>query len=89
MRFAAQVVTSVFLFASSGRAQSPKASPGPEHKRLEAFVGTWTYERELKSGPVGSGAKPGEPIATNCSAAFSWYAGTKKKVPAAWSGVST
>ena len=31
--------------------------PGPEHKKLEAFVGTWTFEGEMKPGPMGPGGK--------------------------------
>jgi hypothetical protein len=40
-------------------AQAPPAAPkpGPEHKRLEYFVGTWTTEGEIKPGPMGPGGK--------------------------------
>ena len=31
--------------------------PGPEHQRLGAFVGTWTFEGEIKPGPMGAGGK--------------------------------
>jgi hypothetical protein len=31
--------------------------PGPEHQRLGAFVGTWTFEGEMKPGPMGPGGK--------------------------------
>jgi hypothetical protein len=31
--------------------------PGPEHQRLGAFVGTWTFEGEMKAGPMGPGGK--------------------------------
>jgi hypothetical protein len=39
-------------------AQAPPATPkpGPEHKKMEIFVGTWTYEGEAKKtvfGPAG------------------------------------
>jgi hypothetical protein len=35
--------------------QPPK--PGPEHKKLEAFLGTWTYEGEAKESVVGPAGK--------------------------------
>jgi uncharacterized protein DUF1579 len=36
-------------------AQAPPAAPkpGPEHKRLEYFVGKWTTEGEIKPSPMG------------------------------------
>ncbi len=42
--------------APVARAQeAPK--PGPEHKRLAYFVGTWKGEGEMKPGPMGPGGK--------------------------------
>jgi hypothetical protein len=39
-------------------AQAPQApKPGPEHQRLGAFVGNWTFVGELKPGPMGAGGK--------------------------------
>ncbi len=39
-------------------AQAPQApKPGPEHKRLGYFVGTWKAEGEMKPGPMGPGGK--------------------------------
>ena len=39
-------------------AQAPQApKPGPEHQRLGAFVGNWTFNGEVKSGPMGPGGK--------------------------------
>src|SRR5262245_1804071 len=35
--------------------QTPK--PGPEHQKLAAFVGGWTFEGEIKPGPMGPGGK--------------------------------
>ena len=31
--------------------------PGPEHKRLEVWVGEWTYEGEAKETPIGPAGK--------------------------------
>ncbi len=38
-------------------AQAPPAKPGPEHKKLEYFVGKWTSTGELKASPMGPGGK--------------------------------
>ena len=32
-------------------AQGQSPAPGPEHKRLEAFVGNWTFQGEAKAAP--------------------------------------
>ena len=37
------------------KAEPPK--PGAEHQRLGAFVGNWTFEGEMKPGPMGPGGK--------------------------------
>jgi Protein of unknown function (DUF1579) len=31
--------------------------PGPEHQKLGAFVGNWTFDGEMKPGPMGPGGK--------------------------------
>lgn len=36
---------------------SQPPAPGPEQKRLQYFVGTWTSEYNLKPGPMGPGGK--------------------------------
>jgi hypothetical protein len=39
-------------------AQAPEMpKPGPEHERLRAFAGNWTFEGEVKPGPMGPGGK--------------------------------
>jgi hypothetical protein len=47
----------VLSFAASSFAQPPMPKPGPEHKKLEYFVGNWTSEGEMKPGPMGPGGK--------------------------------
>jgi len=46
-------------FAGSvAHAQAPSAQkPGPQQKKLEAFVGTWTYAGEAKQNPYGPAGK--------------------------------
>jgi hypothetical protein len=49
---AVAIVLAVF---ASAQMQMPK--PGPEHKKLEIFAGSWTLEGESKPGPMGPGGK--------------------------------
>jgi hypothetical protein len=49
------VVTTTSVLAAGQTPEMPK--PGPEHQRLSAFVGTWTFEGEMKPGPMGPGGK--------------------------------
>jgi hypothetical protein len=53
--FAVGLVVLVFAVAVSAQTVAPK--PGPEHKKVEVFVGHWTYEGEYKAGPLGPGGK--------------------------------
>lgn len=44
--------------ASVLQAQPPETpKPGPEHQKLAGFVGNWTFEGEMKPGPMGPGGK--------------------------------
>lgn len=36
-------------------AQPPQEKPGPEHKNLERFVGTWKMDAKISPGPFGPG----------------------------------
>lgn len=51
------LLTSVFSVGlAAAQAQPPQATkPGPEHKRLEYFTGTWKHTGEMKPGPMGPG----------------------------------
>lgn len=46
----------VFAFAASAVAQMPD-KPGPQVKKLDYFVGTWTSEGTIPPGPWGNGGK--------------------------------
>jgi hypothetical protein len=49
---------SVVALQLAGMAQAPQPpKPGPEHKRLEYFVGKWTSEGEMKASPMGPAGK--------------------------------
>ena len=49
-------VLSIHAAAVAGQ-QTETPKPGPEHQRLGAFVGNWTFEGEMKAGPTGPGGK--------------------------------
>jgi hypothetical protein len=58
MRRFAVVVAVVSLGAGGVIAQKQEMpKPGPEHQRLGAFVGNWTFAGEMKPGPMGPGGK--------------------------------
>lgn len=58
MRRCAVVVAVVSMCAGVVIAQKQEtAKPGPEHQKLGAFVGNWTFEGEMKPGPMGPGGK--------------------------------
>jgi hypothetical protein len=48
---------SVLLFAVSTQALAQAPQPGPEVKKLEAWVGVWRYEGNAKASPMGPAAK--------------------------------
>jgi hypothetical protein len=52
---AAFIVAIATLALAQAPPQMPK--PGPEHKRLEYFSGTWKVEGDLKPSPWGPGGK--------------------------------
>jgi len=50
--FTAIVLLPLVALAPASRAQTPeKPKPGPEHKRLGFFVGSWKGEADLKENP--------------------------------------
>ena len=52
---AVATLTMCTVFLAAQAPQPPK--PGPEHQRLNAFVGNWTFQGEIKPGPMGPGGK--------------------------------
>jgi hypothetical protein len=48
----------VLAVAAAAQMQAPK--PGPEHKKLDMFAGSWTLDGDLKPGPMGPGGKTTE-----------------------------
>ena len=56
-RIAIAVALIVLLSAVASRAQTPAPKPGPEHKKLDIWVGDWTYDGEDKATPLGPAGK--------------------------------
>jgi len=51
-----KTVLAIIFIAGSALSQTP-AEPGPEVKKLDYFVGTWTAEGTIPPGPWGAGGK--------------------------------
>jgi hypothetical protein len=45
------------VLAASAVAQMDMPKPGPEHKKLDVFAGSWTLDGDIKPGPMGAGSK--------------------------------
>jgi hypothetical protein len=45
------------VLGAAALAQMEMPKPGPEHKKLDAFAGTWTLDGDIKPGPMGPGGK--------------------------------
>jgi hypothetical protein len=45
------------LLAAASLAQTEAPKPGPEHKKLDAFAGSWMLDGDMKAGPMGPGGK--------------------------------
>jgi len=51
-------VSAVWLvLVATAVAQMEMPKPGPEHKKLDIFAGSWTLEGDMKPGPMGPGGK--------------------------------
>lgn len=51
------ILLGILLLATAAFAQMDIPKPGPEHKKLDFFVGHWTSEGDTKPGPMGPGGK--------------------------------
>src|ERR1700739_4093391 len=57
MKRTSALLIGLLLFASVAFAQMEMSKPGPEHQRLNYFIGNWTSEGDMKPGPMGPGGK--------------------------------
>jgi len=60
MKTLATISAAWLLLAAAALAQMEMPKPGPEHKKLDIFAGSWTLDADLKPGPMGPGGKVNE-----------------------------
>jgi hypothetical protein len=57
MKRTSALLIASLLIATVAFAQMGPPKPGPELKKLDALVGNWTSEADMKPGPMGPGGK--------------------------------
>jgi len=57
MKRTGMILVAWSVLAAAAMAQMDAPKPGPEHKKLDIFAGSWTLEGEFKPGPMGAGGK--------------------------------
>lgn len=57
MKSAATIGSAILMLAITAFAQMEMPKPGPEHKKLDMFAGSWTIEGETKASSMGPGGK--------------------------------
>jgi hypothetical protein len=57
MKHAAIILGFCLTFVLTAFAQMEIPKPGPEHKKLDMFAGTWTLTGDMKPSPMGPGGK--------------------------------
>lgn len=51
------ILAAVLLMTAAALAQMEAPKPGPEHKKLDMFAGSWTLDCDMKAGPMGPAGK--------------------------------
>lgn len=51
------ILAAWLVLAAAAVAQMEMPKPGPEHKKLDLFAGSWTLDGDMKPGPMGPGGK--------------------------------
>jgi hypothetical protein len=57
MKTTGMMLTACLLISASALAQMEMPKPGPEHKKLDMFAGSWTLDGDMKASPMGPGGK--------------------------------
>jgi Protein of unknown function (DUF1579) len=57
MKTIAMISAAWLVLAAAALAQMEAPKPGPEHKKLDVFAGSWTLDGDMKPGPMGPGGK--------------------------------
>lgn len=55
------LIIATLLLAATASAQMNMPKPGPEHKKLDYFTGSWACDSDVKPGPMGPGGKSATP----------------------------
>jgi len=57
MKSAATICSAILMLAITAFAQMEMPKPGPEHKKLDMFAGSWVIEGQTKPSSMGPGGK--------------------------------
>ena len=57
MKITGMICAAILMMLTTGLAQMAMPKPGPEHKKLEMFVGSWALDGDTKPGAMGPGGK--------------------------------
>ncbi|MGO9088586.1 MAG: DUF1579 family protein [Candidatus Sulfotelmatobacter sp.] len=57
MKTLAMICGAWLVLVAAALAQMEMPKPGPEHKKLDVFAGSWTLDGDIKPGPMGPGGK--------------------------------
>ena len=57
MKTIAMISAAWLVLVAAALAQMEMPKPGPEHKKLDVFAGSWTLDGDIKPGPMGPGGK--------------------------------
>jgi hypothetical protein len=57
MKTTGMILTACLLISAPALAQMDMPKPGPEHKKLDMFVGSWALDGDMKTSPMGPGGK--------------------------------
>ena len=60
MKTIAMILAAWLALVTAAVAQMDMPKPGPEHKKLDMFAGTWTLEGDMKPSAMGPGGKTTE-----------------------------
>lgn len=57
MKNTGMMLAAWLMLASAAMAQMDMPKPGPEHKKLDVFAGSWTLDADVKPSSMGPGGK--------------------------------
>src|SRR5438270_4734333 len=60
MKRLAMILVAALVGGGMATAQMEMPKPGPEHKKLDVFIGSWRLDGDMKPSPMGPGGKMSE-----------------------------